>query len=91
MNSKVKLDRAGRIVLPKTLRDAMRLSAGDTLELSVKGDEVTLRYRRSATSLQKERGVWVFRTGTPLTAEETEETLRSIRANRRRRDASASQ
>ena len=82
MNSKVTIDRAGRVVLPKTLRDEMHLSPGDTLDLTVKGDEVTLRPSRGATPLQKERGVWVFRTGKPLAAHEAEETLRSIRARR---------
>ena len=91
MNSKVTLDRAGRVVLPKALRDEMHLSPGDTLDLTVKGDEVTLRPRRGATPLQKERGVWVFRTGTPLTADETEATLRNIRAQRQRRNAGESQ
>lgn len=51
MNSKVTLDRAGRVVLPKALRDEMHLSPGDTLDLTVKGDEVTLRPRRGATPL----------------------------------------
>ena len=91
MNSKVTIDRAGRVVLPKTLRDQMNLSPGDTLDLTVKGDEVTLRPRRGATPLQKERGVWVFRTGKPLTADETEETLRNIRAQRHRQNARESQ
>ena len=91
MNSKVTLDRAGRVVLPKALRDEMRLSPGDTLDLTVKGDEVTLRPRRGATPLQKERGVWVFRTGKPLTADETEETLRTIRTQRHRQNARKSQ
>lgn len=91
MNSKVTLDRAGRVVLPKALRDEMRLSPGDVLDLTVKGDEVTLRPRRGATPLQKERGVWVFRTGKPLTAGETEETLRTIRAQRHRQNAGESQ
>jgi len=91
MNSKVTIDRAGRVVLPKTLRDEMRLSPGDTLDLTVKGDEVTLRPSRGATPLQKERGVWVFRTGGPLTAGETEETLRNIRARRHRQNAGESQ
>jgi AbrB family looped-hinge helix DNA binding protein len=90
MNSKVTLDRAGRIVLPKSLRDEMRLAPGDTLDLTVRGDEVTLRPTRGATPLQKERGVWVFRTGKPLTAGETEETLRTIRAQRHRRNAGQS-
>ncbi len=87
MNSKVTLDRAGRVVLPKKLRDELHLSPGDTLDLTVKGDEVTLRPMRGATPLQKERGVWVFRTGKPLTADETEETLRNIRAHRHRQNA----
>ena len=91
MSSKVTLDKAGRVVLPKTLRDELRLSPGDTLDLTVKGDEVTLRPRRGATPLQKERGVWVFRTGEPLTAGETEETLRNIRAERQRQNAGESQ
>ncbi|MSO20358.1 MAG: AbrB/MazE/SpoVT family DNA-binding domain-containing protein [Acidobacteria bacterium] len=87
MGSKVTLDRAGRVVIPKTLRDELHLSPGDTLDLTVKDDEVTLRPRRSATPLQKERGIWVFRTGEPLTADETDETLRSIRAQRHRQNA----
>lgn len=91
MISKVTLDRAGRVVLPKSLRDELGLSAGDTLDLTVKGDEVTLRPRRGARPLQKERGVWVFRVGKPLTAGETEETLRTIRAQRHRRNAGKSQ
>jgi AbrB family looped-hinge helix DNA binding protein len=86
VNNKVTLDRAGRIVLPKALRDELHLAPGDTLDLVVKGDEVTLRPRRGATPLQKERGVWVFRTGEPLAASETEETLRSIRAQRLRQN-----
>jgi AbrB family looped-hinge helix DNA binding protein len=91
VKTKVTLDRAGRVVLPKTLRDEMRLSPGDTLDLTLKGDEVTLRPRRGATPLQKERGVWVFRTGRPLAADETDETLRTIRAQRRRQNAGEGQ
>ena len=87
MSSEVTLDRAGRVVLPKAIRDEMRLSPGDTLEVTVKGDEVTLRPRRGAAALRKERGVWVFRTGEPLTADEADETLAAIRAQRHRRNA----
>jgi AbrB family transcriptional regulator (stage V sporulation protein T) len=91
MNSKVTLDRAGRVVLPKALRDELNLSPGDILDLTVKGDVVTLRPRRGATPLQKERGVWVFRIGQPLTADETQETLGRIRTERQRRNAGESQ
>ena len=49
INSKVTLDQAGRIVLPKSLRDELQLSPGDTLDLTIQGEEVTLRPRRSST------------------------------------------
>jgi len=90
MTSNVTLDRAGRVVLPKALRDELHLSPGDTLDITVKGDEVTLRPKRGATPLQKERGVRVFRTGDPLTAGATEETLRNIRSQRHRQNAGES-
>jgi AbrB family looped-hinge helix DNA binding protein len=90
MNAKVTLDRAGRVVLPKPLRDMMNLAPGDTLDLTVRGDELTLRPTRGATPLQKERGVWVFRTGKPLTVDEAAETLRTIRAQRHRQNAGES-
>jgi len=87
MNAKVTLDQAGRVVLPKALRDELHLSPGDTLDLTVQGDEVTLRPRRAATPLQKERGIWVFRTGKPLSQAETQETLQNIRTQRHRQNA----
>jgi AbrB family looped-hinge helix DNA binding protein len=87
MNSKVTLDRAGRVVLPKSLRDELHLSPGDTLDLTVQGDEVRLRPRRSSSPLQKKQGVWVFSTGRPMASDETAEALRDIREQRDRRNA----
>lgn len=87
MNSKVTLDQAGRIVLPKKLRDELHLSPGDTLDFSVQGDAVTLRPRRGASPMQKKQGVWVFSTGRPMTSDETAEVLHDIRARRDRKNA----
>ena len=87
MRDRVTLDRAGRIVLPKTVRDELQLAPGDSFDLVVHGDNLTLRPRRTSTPLQKERGVWVLRTGQPLTAAETEQTLRTIRAQRHRQNS----
>ena len=84
MRRKVTLDNAGRVVLPKVLRDELRLSPGDTLDVSVEGEQMTLRPQRALPPLGKERGVWVFRTGEALTAAETDETLRAIREQRSR-------
>jgi AbrB family looped-hinge helix DNA binding protein len=87
MNSKVTLDRAGRVVLPKSLRDELQLSPGDTLDLTVEGEEVTLRPRRSSTPMQKKEGIWVFSTGKPMVADETGEALLQVRAKRDRQNA----
>lgn len=84
MRGRVTLDGAGRIVLPKTIRDKLQLSPGDTFDLSVQGDDLTLRPTRVSTPMQKERGIWVFRTGEPMTGVETEEALRNMRALRHR-------
>lgn len=90
MNGKVMLDRAGRIVIPKSLRDELQLSPGDTLDLTVHGDEVTLRPRRSSTPMRKKDGIWVFGTGKPMTSDETAEALRQVRAQRDRNNAGES-
>ncbi len=82
MPASVTLDKAGRVVLPKPLRDELHLSPGDTLDVSVEGEAMTLRPRRAAPALQKERGVWVYRTGEPLTVEETDEVIQRIRNQR---------
>jgi AbrB family looped-hinge helix DNA binding protein len=87
MNATVTLDKAGRLVLPKTVRDELQLGPGDTLELQVEGEQVTLRPRRATPPLEKERGVWVFRTGERLTSAEALETLHNIREQRIRHNA----
>ena len=80
----VTLDRAGRVVIPKSLRDELHLEPGDSLALDTQGDSVTLRPIRSTTPLRKDRGVWVFRTGQKLTAAMTEKALRESREQRDR-------
>ncbi|MGA3212235.1 MAG: AbrB/MazE/SpoVT family DNA-binding domain-containing protein [Terriglobales bacterium] len=84
MTTTVTLDRAGRVVIPKILRDELRLEPGDTLSLESEGERVTLLPVRSSSPLRKERGVWVFRSGRKISAAETERTLREIREQRDR-------
>jgi AbrB family looped-hinge helix DNA binding protein len=82
MTTRLTLDKAGRIVIPKPLRDELRLAPGDLLELDFAGEEIILRPVRGTMPLTKERGVWVFRTGHPLTAATTDDVLCRIRAER---------
>lgn len=51
MTARLTLDKAGRIVLPKPLRDELRLGPGDTLEPENAGERITLRPVRSAVPL----------------------------------------
>ena len=84
MKVTVTLDKAGRVVIPKTVRDELHLEAGDTLELESHADKVTLRPVRSSSPLRKERGVWVFGTGRKIPAAVTDRVLSDIREQRDR-------
>ena len=89
MTTKLTLDKAGRIVLPKPLRDELELAAGDTLELESRGGQIILRSVRGATPLQKERGIWVYRAGRPLMTAATDHTLRQTREERDQKNRKA--
>lgn len=92
MNTTVTLDKAGRVVIPKTLRDALHLEAGDSLELVSEGDHMTLRPVRTGSALRKEHGVWVFRrnSGT-IAAETTTQVLEAVRKERDRTNRGSSE
>jgi AbrB family looped-hinge helix DNA binding protein len=82
MTARLTLDSAGRVVIPKGLRDALHLKPGDELDLETAGEEITLRPVRETPPITKEQGVWVFRIGMPLPASTTDETLRALRDER---------
>ncbi len=82
MNTTVTIDKAGRIVVPKPLRDKLQLQAGDSLELADSGEEITLRPVRAKMRLVQEDGMWVFTTGEPLPANLVEDTMEAVRRER---------
>jgi AbrB family looped-hinge helix DNA binding protein len=60
MTRKLKLDKAGRVVIPKPLRNLLRIVPGDALEVDGDEDRITLRPVRSKARLVKKAGVWVY-------------------------------
>ena len=56
----VSVDKAGRVVLPKPLRDKLRLAAGDQLLIESEGERMTLRPVRPQATMKKEYGIWVY-------------------------------
>jgi AbrB family looped-hinge helix DNA binding protein len=55
----VSIDQAGRIVLPKPLRDRFHLMAGDRFQIAVENDTIRLTPVRNAPTLVKKDGWWV--------------------------------
>ena len=75
MTTIVTIDNAGRIVVPKALRDELRLSPGDKLSLETDSERLTLGPVRSTSAMRRQNGVWVFRSGRSISAEETSQAL----------------
>jgi AbrB family looped-hinge helix DNA binding protein len=84
MNTTLTIDKAGRVVIPKTLRDELRLQPGDSLTLESDGDLLMLRPVRSSSPLRKKRGIWVFHGDRKISAAETDRALESVRQERDR-------
>jgi len=78
------IDKAGRVVLPKPVRDSLQISPGDSLELESSEDQIILRPARGQGRIYKKQGMWVFDSGQPLTANVVAKTIRRVRAERDR-------
>ncbi len=87
MNATLTIDKAGRIVLPKAVRDELNLSAGDSLEMHSEGGRVTLEPARASGRMIRKGGFWVFRSeGKPITLEESNSWIREMREERDRKN-----
>jgi AbrB family looped-hinge helix DNA binding protein len=82
MNTTLTVDKAGRVVLPKRVRDELQLSAGDSLQLESSEDQIVLRPVRGTAGIRKKQGIWVFRMGDPISAESVNKTIRETREER---------
>ncbi len=80
----ITIDKAGRLVLPKPVRDRFNLVPGTALELEVEADGVRLRVARGGSSLRTEQGVMVHH-GPAVAALDVADFIRGEREARARR------
>lgn len=59
----ITIDGAGRLVVPKSMRDHLGISAGSELSLEQRGDEILLKPVRSEGSLENVDGFLVYDDG----------------------------
>ena len=55
----IKVDKAGRIVLPKPVRERFHLREGSELEIEERSDGLTLKPVEQRSSIVQEDGIWV--------------------------------
>lgn len=74
----VPIDNAGRVVLPKQVRDELAINPGDLLKISIHGGEVTLRLIREASGFIRRGHALVFSANEAnLLDNDTVETVRA--------------
>ena len=61
----VQMDGAGRVGLPKALRDRFRLVGGDELNLAVRGEAIELRPIKARRRVKTVNGILVYSSGGP--------------------------
>ncbi len=72
----VPIDRAGRVVIPKNVRQELAIKPGDILKVSVNGSSVTLTPNRETAGFVRKGQALVFSTGGGETL--SEETVASL-------------
>jgi AbrB family looped-hinge helix DNA binding protein len=85
----IPMDQAGRIVLPKAVRQELALKPGDVLRVSIRGLAVTLTPNQEITGFVRKGKALVFSTAgeAVISAGTVEELLEGERDEHRRRVA----
>jgi AbrB family looped-hinge helix DNA binding protein len=78
----VKIDRAGRVSIPKRLRDKLRLKPGDSLAIESYGEQLTLRPATEPGRLKRKGRFWVIEASEPMPADIVERMIEEIRLER---------
>jgi AbrB family looped-hinge helix DNA binding protein len=81
---KLRLDKLGRVVLPKPLRARYGLRPGTELEVKEGAQEFVLRPARSSPTMVNDRGIWVHQ-GVPQGEVDLAKVIREDREERLKR------
>ena len=83
-NETIQMDKAGRVVLPKPLREQFNLLPGDKLRLSVEGNGFRLEPADAGGELVRKGSVLVFTGGfaEPITTAKVNELIEQDREGR---------
>ena len=84
MNAIVEIDKAGRIVIPKKMRDAMGLKAGTRLRLERTGDLLVMEPPAEEAHLEMRDGLLVLVGGGRRTVEDVNREIQEERERRMR-------
>jgi AbrB family looped-hinge helix DNA binding protein len=79
----VPMDKSGRVVLPKAVRDQLQLQAGDEFEVIVDGEMILLRAAQVPSALIDVNGLLVKAAGPrPMPFETIDQALEKTRQSR---------
>src|ERR1043165_2947989 len=60
---RVKIDKRGRVVLPKSVRQELAIQPGDMLKVTIHGNKVALRPQKNTSGFIRKGHVLVFSSG----------------------------
>jgi AbrB family looped-hinge helix DNA binding protein len=81
MSAITEIDKAGRVVVPKKMRESLHLVPGTRLSIRVEGDGVVIEPQRKPRGLYLKKGTLVYDTG-PGPETDAVEEIASVRKAR---------